>query len=98
MGRSSDKFFRVELRYPRAQPGPVYEEVAREATTRGVSVAQHIQDLLQHRYNARHGIPYMETLWVPTNEMTAAEPPSPEEVALPTGGRAAAKAWLKRKS
>lgn len=101
MGRPSDKnkYIRVELRFLRAQPGPAYAELLEEATLRGVSLSEHIHELLQHRFNARHGMPYIETLWVPTQPSTAATPPSPppNEDPAPAGGRAAAKAWLRRK-
>ena len=72
---------------------PVLAELEDEATARGVSVQQHIYDLLRARYLARRGQAFSELLWVPgappaTHE-TASEPDP-----APSTAQAAAGAWL----
>ena len=103
MGRKSDqaKYVRLELRYERERPGPVFAELEEEAKARNMPLIDHIRDLLTHRHNARHGKPYIEALWVPivghAPAEAAPEPAPSEDPPQPKGGRAAAQAWLPKK-
>lgn len=67
---------------------PALAELRAEAEMRGVSLQQHIYDVLRARYLARHGQSYAELLWTPgAPVVTTAEPP-------PSAAGAAAAAWL----
>lgn len=69
---------------------PALAELLAEAAARGVSVQQHIYDLLRARYLARRGQSLDVLLWTPCGvAVTAPEPPVPA-----TAANAAAAAWL----
>jgi hypothetical protein len=69
---------------------PALAELLAEAAARGVSLQQHIYDLLRARYLARRGQSLDALLWTPCGSGTAVpEPPAPATVAS-----AAAAAWL----
>lgn len=82
---------RIEYRYDAAHPA--FVELTREAELRGVSLQQHITDLLVGRYLARHGLGALdELLWLPAAPLAmeaTAEPPSPA-----SGARELADEWL----
>jgi hypothetical protein len=70
---------------------PTLAELESEATARGVSLQQHIYDLLRARYLARRGQALGDLLWVPGTPATHEGVPEPP----PDGAaRAAAGAWL----
>lgn len=69
---------------------PVLAELLAEAAARGVSVQQHIYDLLVARYLARRGQSLEALLWTPCG----AAPQAPEPPAPATAASAAASAWL----
>ena len=72
---------------------PLLAELEEEATARGVSVQQHIYDLLRARYLARRGQALGELLWVPGGG--AAQEGAPESAPAPDqAAREAAGAWL----
>ena len=86
--------YRIDINGPFRVDDPLLAELRAEATTRGVSLQQHIYDLLRARYLARRGQALSELLWVPgappaTHE-TASEPVSAPDQAA----QAAAGAWL----
>jgi hypothetical protein len=69
---------------------PMLAELLTEAAVRGVSVQQHIYDLLRARYLARRGQALDALLWTPCGVApVASEPPAPT-----TAASAAAAAWL----
>jgi hypothetical protein len=72
---------------------PVLAELEDEAGVRGVSVQQHIYDLLRARYLARRGHTLGDLLWVPPTP-TAQEKVSEPDPAPDQAARAAAGAWL----
>lgn len=65
-------------------------ELLEEAELRGVSLQQHIYDILRARYLARRGQALADLLWTPSAP-TAAPPVVPPE---PTAAASAAAAWL----
>lgn len=65
-------------------------ELLAEAELRGVSLQQHIYDLLRARYLARRGQALADLLWTP-NAAPAQELASPP---VPTAAASAAMAWL----
>jgi hypothetical protein len=88
--READIYRRVELRFP--DNDALLDELAEEATQRGVKLQQHIYDLLRARYLARRGQTLNELLWVPSLP-TSTLAPALEEI--PTDAAAnAATAWL----
>jgi hypothetical protein len=89
--READVYRRVELRF--ADGDALLDELAQEATQRGVKLQQHIYDLLRARYLARRGQALNELLWVPIYPTPAPLPSPAEALALPTAN-AAAEAWL----
>lgn len=70
---------------------PVLAELDREATARGISLQQHIYDLLRSRYLAQRGQDYNVLLWTPG--IPASEPAAPPNEP-PSAAGAAADAWL----
>jgi len=68
---------------------PALVELQEEAELRGVSLQQHIYDILRARYLARRGQTLADLLWTPT--APAAAPAAPPE---PSAAEAAAAAWL----
>jgi hypothetical protein len=64
-------------------------ELLDEAELRGVTLQQHIYDILRARYLARRGQAIADLLWTPT--APAADSPAPPE---PSAAGAAAAAWL----
>jgi hypothetical protein len=88
MARSKD-VRRLELTQFR-EDDPVLAELGTEATARGVTVQQHIYDLLRARYLARRGQALAELLWIPTPAAVVEEAPSPSA----TAATVAAAAWL----
>lgn len=69
---------------------PMLAELLTEAAVRGVSVQQHIYDLLRARYLARRGQALGDLLWVPCGAALA----TPEPLPSATAAGAAAAAWL----
>jgi hypothetical protein len=69
---------------------PALAELLAEASARGVSVQQHIYDLLMARYLARRGQSFEALLWTPCAAVAAA----PEPAAPTSAAGAAAAAWL----
>ena len=65
-----DDIQRVELRL--RCDDPMVVELLAEMTTRGVTLQQHIFDLLRARYLARHGESLHAVLWYPTPPDSAA--------------------------
>lgn len=96
-----DTHHRIELYLPRDDPMP--EELLEEARLRGVSPGQHIKDLLQARYLARHGERSLsDLLWVPESPSAppdAPQAPEPDPEPPPTTASAskAAGAWGRKK-
>lgn len=84
--------YRIDINGPFRQGDPALDELLSEAQTRGVSVQQHIYDLLRARYLARHGQALSDLLWIPgvPSPVPLPEDPSPP----PTAAAAAAAAWL----
>lgn len=70
---------------------PMLAELLTEASARGVSVQQHIYDLLRARYLARRGQSLDALLWTPSGVAQGSEP---EPVLPPDTAAAAAAAWL----
>lgn len=96
-----DTHHRIELYLPKDEPMPA--ELLEEARLRGVSPGQHIKDLLQARYLARHGERSLsDLLWVPE---TAPGPPDvpiapetdPEPPATTASANKAAGAWGRKR-
>ena len=71
---------------------PLLAELEDEATVRGVSVQQHIYDLLRARYLARRGQALGDLLWVPPTLTAQEKVPEPDPA--PSTARSAAGAWL----
>lgn len=73
-------------------------ELISEAEARGVSLPQHVADLLRARYVVRHGGDYAALLWVPAGELGAQAQAQPADQAAedqpPAQAAAAASAWL----
>ncbi|HEU4327610.1 MAG TPA: hypothetical protein VFS21_31005 [Roseiflexaceae bacterium] len=69
---------RLELYWP---DDAMLAELRQEAELRGVSVQQHIRDLLIARHLARHGVDPQSLLWIPTSPAPAAAVPA--EAAAP---------------
>lgn len=72
---------------------PVLHELEQEAEQRGVSLQQHIYDLLRARYLARHGDSLAALLWTPDAAAQSAPEP-PAAPVTPDAAGAAASAWL----
>lgn len=68
----------------------VLAELEAEATARGVSVQQHIYDLLRARYLARRGQALADLLWIPAQAAVVGEEAPPPHSAASS----AAAAWL----
>lgn len=66
-------------------------ELLEEAQMRGVSLQQHIYDILRARYLARRGQALADLLWTPGVLAAAPDPPPPPE---PSQAASAAAAWL----
>jgi hypothetical protein len=67
---------------------PALAELLSEACARGVSVQQHIYDILRARYLARHGQALADLLWTPGAPVVVEQTPAPSMAS------AAAAAWL----
>jgi hypothetical protein len=83
--------YRVDINGQFRQGDAALAELLEEAEARGVSLQQHIYDLLRARYLARRGQAIADLLWTPGAPPPAAvEPPAPE----PSAAGAAAAAWM----
>ena len=82
---------RIEVRI--AEGDDLLTELAGEAAQRGVTLPQHVYDLLRARYLARRGQAIGALLWVPGEGVSRTEE---DEPAVPPASAAAgaASAWL----
>ena len=81
--------YRVDINGQFREGDEALAELLSEAETRGVSLQQHIYDILRARYLARRGQSIADLLWTPTTPAGAPDPP-PE----PSAAASAAAAWL----
>lgn len=82
---------RIEVRI--AEGDDLLQELAGEAAQRGVTLPQHVYDLLRTRYLARRGQALGDLLWVPGEGVSQGreEEPAPSPAGAAAG---AASAWL----
>lgn len=88
MGRAP--IHRIDINGQFRAGDPMLVELLAEAAARGVSVQQHIYDLLVARHLARRGQSLEALLWTPCGTT----PQAPEPLAPATAASAAASAWL----
>lgn len=91
MGRKAGaSVYRVDINGQFRAGDAALAELLEEAETRGVSLQQHIYDILRARYLARRGQALADLLWTPSAPAAppAAAPPEP------SAAEAAAAAWL----
>lgn len=92
MAKKRIKPARLEFTYDAA--APMWKELATEAQLRDTSLQQHIEDLLQSRYNIRHGRQSVaELLWVPGPSQPQTETLS-NEPSDAGGARDVADQWM----
>jgi hypothetical protein len=66
MGRQRGApIYRIDINGPFRVDDPLLAELRAEANARGVSLQQHIYDLLRARYLARRGQALSDLLWIP---------------------------------
>jgi hypothetical protein len=81
---------RIEVRI--AEGDDLLAELASEAVRRGVTLPQHVYDLLRARYLARRGQTMGDLLWVPGEAVSEPVEEPPSSPASAAAG--AASAWL----
>lgn len=82
--------YRIDINGQFRDGDPALAELLDEAELRGVSLQQHIYDLLRARYLARRGQSIADLLWTPSTPATIEAAAAPE----PSAAGAAASAWL----
>lgn len=80
--------YRIDINGQFREGDPALAELLAEACVRGVSLQQHIYDILRARHLARHNRSLNDLLWIPS------APAAVVERVVPSIASAAASAWL----